>query len=401
MIKVLFVDDEPAVLEGLENRLRRFRKKWTLSFAVGAQQALQTLSEQSHDVVVTDMRMPQIDGAELLRIVRDQHPRTTRIVLSGQTSKDGMLRALPVAHQVLTKPCKIEHLQQAIERGRSLSDRLNDDAVIRVVEGIERLPVMSDLYRALAQSLEDPNVSIPFLASLIEKDIAMTARVLQMVNSAFFGLERTVTSVDEATSYLGINLIRSLVLSLEVFSAFDDRPVIEGFCLAHLQQHSLRTARVAHGLVIDEDARWTAFSSAMLHDVGLLALATAHPQFYRDVTGLKAAEGITLQQAETKVHGISHAEVGAHLLSTWGLPYPIVEAVAHHHTPYRSGELTLGVVGAVHIAGELLDIDDSQPLSITDLESFQGLDTQYLNSTECEGWLDRWRSAVNAAAGRD
>lgn len=103
--RVLFVDDEQEVLEGLRNLLRRNRHEWDMVFALGGYEALAELSRGTVDVVVTDMRMPGMDGAQLLAQVKTVSPSTARLVLSGHAEKEAILRALPVAHQFLSKPC--------------------------------------------------------------------------------------------------------------------------------------------------------------------------------------------------------------------------------------------------------------------------------------------------------
>ena len=395
MIRIMFVDDEHAVLEGLENRLRRFRKKWELSFCTQPRQAIDIIKTKPFDVVVSDMRMPHMDGAELLRQVRQADPRITRIVLSGQTGKDGMLRALPVAHQILSKPCAVEKLKLAVERGRSLNSVLCDERIAKLVASIEQLPVLSELYRSLTKALERPGVPLPELAAIIEQDVAMTARILQTVNSAFFSLGREFTSVEDAVAYLGINLIRSLVLSIEIFAELEQRPIRDGFCLGALQSHSLRTGHIAHDLIEAPEDRWTAFSASMLHDIGRLVLAVAHPRFYDDVVPLRKETGISLHEAEEVVHGFSHAEVGAVLLASWGLPYSIVEAVAHHHHPHRANEKTFGVVGAVHIADRLAHLECVHPNNREGLDQRLGLDTAYLVDVGAPVDIETWRLRVD------
>ena len=398
MIRIMFVDDEPAILEGLENRLRRFRKQWDVSFYSRPTHALEVLEAGDFDVVVSDMRMPGMDGAELLRHVRERHPRMTRIILSGQTSKDGVIRALPVAHQFLSKPCAIEHIKMAVDRGRNLSSVLADERIVDLVATIDQLPVLSDLHQSLVDAVEEPNVPLARLAAIIEQDVAMTARVLQVVNSAFFALGRELTAVEDAVSYLGINLIRSLILSIEIFEAFEGQASPDGFRLKALQSHSFRSACLARDLVETPDGRLTAFSAAMLHDIGRLVLSVSRPSFYDEVIPLQRERGIPLYQAEELIHGFSHAEVGAVLLASWGLPYSIVEAVAHHHHPGRAQEVTLGVVGAVHIADRIAHSQWRTSGGQSALGEELGLDMAYLADVGAVGEIEKWRLLVNDVA---
>ena len=114
-MRILFVDDEPLILEGLQNLLRRFRKKWKMSFAIGGDEAIEWLEKEAFDIVITDMRMPGLSGADLLKNVKTNHPGTARIMLSGYSEEETILDALPVAHQYMSKPCDPVILKRIIE----------------------------------------------------------------------------------------------------------------------------------------------------------------------------------------------------------------------------------------------------------------------------------------------
>ncbi len=388
MIRVLFVDDETAILEGLRNRLRGLRRAWKMTFTTGAEAALAELSRREYDVIVTDMRMPGMDGATLLQRVRATYPQMVRIVLSGQTGKECLLRVLPIAHRFLAKPCETADLEAAVERGQSLQARLNDTGIRQFVASIGRLPTLPPLYRELNAALEQPDTGLDKVAAIIERDISMTARLLQVANSAFCGRARPTTHLRDAVTHMGLNAVRSLVLSVELFAALDTGNTLKGFSLSTVQAYALRAARIAfrlldkHGRENQEAAR-TAFSAAMLHDIGHVVLATALPAFYAPVSALARTEGLPLHVAEERVHGFSHAEIGAYLLDLWGLPLPIIEAVAHHHHPERAGEETFGVVGAVHVADRLAHLD-------TDPQAGQKVDADYLADVGVLDKLPAW-----------
>jgi HD-like signal output (HDOD) protein len=353
VIRVLFVDDEAAVLEGLENRLRYLRKQWQMTFVQGANRAIQQLSQERFDVVVTDMRMPEMDGDTLLGKIKQDYPDMVRIVLSGQTNKESVLRALSVAHQVLAKPCDAKQLEMAINRARSVHQLLCNQRIRDVVHGIERLPALPKLYLQLTQALEIADVSLPDLAHIIQQDIAMSSYILRVVNSGFFAFNHPIHAMQDAIAYLGLTTIRSLVLSFELFSALEVGKTVPGFSLAALQEHSFRSAKIAARLVSDEELSKIAFSAAMLHDVGALVMATSLPEFCRPVVLNAVQDHKPVYVAEEDMHGFTHSEIGGYLLALWGVPYAIIEAVVHHHQPRRSTELVFGVVGAVHVADRL------------------------------------------------
>lgn len=353
MKRVMFVDDEIAVLDGLRNRLRRQRGKWEMFFILGGKEAVSQLSVLQPDAVVTDMRMPGIDGAGVLQVVRENHPQAVRVILSGHSDHERMLRALSVAHQFLAKPCDAEILVATLERVWALQDRIHSDPVWRAIGAMQALPPLPRLFQQLTVKLTDPAVNFCEIASLIGQDVAMTVRILRYVNSPFFGLQRTLTDLRDAIGLLGLDATRTLVLSLEWFELMQSAKTLPGYSHDKLQIHSLRTARLAAALAGSDAERSLALSVGMVHDIGSLAMACFLPQLMRDSGAAAEAKGLALFEAEEECLGFSHAEIGGYLLSYWGLPFPIVEAVVNHHRPSRSAEPGLHLAGLLHIAEQL------------------------------------------------
>lgn len=352
MIRVLFVDDEKAVLTGLENRLRAQRKTWRMRFALGGRAAVDALEAEPVDVLVTDIRMPDLDGVQLLRLARERYPSVVRLALSGQTDQESLLRTLPLAHQFLAKPVDHELLRGTVERACTLQLLLGHDAVLDALGRLQRLPVSTAIYDELTRAIE-AGASAAEVASLVGREVSLSARVLQLVNSAFFGLSRQLTDVQHAVAYLGLNAVRSVVLCEELFTALGRHPTPQGFSLEKLRRHSLLTARLAVPLLAEEADKQLALSAALLHDFGTLVLATALPDAFRATRALAAAEGRSHQEAERRLLGVTHAEIGAQLLSQWGLPYALVEIAAHHHQPSRAHRSGFDPLLAVHLADRL------------------------------------------------
>jgi len=384
MIRILFVDDEPAVLEGLENRLRRMRNQWDIRYALGADEALQKLAAEPADVIVSDMRMPGVDGAQLLEQVRQRYPQTLRFVLSGQTSEEGALRVLPLVHQFLTKPCDATALETAVDRICGLRQQMHQPAVQQALGLLGSLPALPRLYWDLVKEIENADSSAASVAAIIEQDVAMTARLLQLANCAFFAGGRRVRSVRDAVALLGLLPIRSMVLSVQVFRAMGAICAPAGFSLEVIQQYSMRVAQLASSMLRDAEARKNAFSAGMLHDIGRLVIAVSMPESCTALGAQAAATGRPLHEVETEVLGCSHAEIGAQMLSIWGLPIPIVEAVAYHHSPRRSVEQRFSAIGAVHVASAMALVEGGAQLGAE-------LDQEYLERVgmmaTVHGWL--------------
>ncbi len=285
-IRVLFVDDEPRVLEGLKRMLRPKRNEWQMTFVGSAAAALNSLKKEPCEVVVTDMRMPGMNGAELLEVVQRDYPDTIRLILSGQAETESVMKALGVSHQFLSKPCDAEVLQGTISRAFALRNLAGSEPVKALVARINKLPTLPSSYQKLVDILKSPNSSIEDVAEVISTDPAMTARLLKLVNSAYFGLQKPVADVARAGALLGLDRIMALVLGQGIFSDCE-APKVEGFSMEALWQHSVSTAAAAHRIAVaenmDRDVVTSAFLAGMLHDIGKLVLAMGLPEQYAKV----------------------------------------------------------------------------------------------------------------------
>jgi HD-like signal output (HDOD) protein len=398
MKRILFVDDEPRVLEQLRQMLESQKDQWDMAFAPSGKAALTLLDASPFAVVVSDLAMPGMDGAALMKIVCERHPAIVRIVLSGPQEMETALRAVPVAHQFLLKPCDPNMLRVAVERATSLSNILSNKLLANLVGSVKDLPVLPRTYMALRRKLAEPDASIREVVNIVEQDVAISAKVLQLVNSAFFGLPREVSSVKTAVGFLGIDTLQNLVLSAGVFSIFDQLEKLPGFSCEELQAHSQLTVKIAGQIPASAHVRGIAVVAGMLHDVGKLVLATRAPEHFRRALKGAETEGRPLHAVETELMGVSHAEVGAYLLGIWGLPSPVVEAVAHHHHPARVPQDSLDAVGIVYISNILAhQVADRAPLpeSSSQLE----VDPDYLDRIGVSEQFPSWQEMAKASVG--
>lgn len=390
--RVLFVDDEPQILEGLRTRLHKQRKQWDMSFASSGQAALDILAKQPVDVIVTDMRMPRMDGAALLKHVQESYPQIVRIVLSGHAELETALRAVPVAHQFLNKPCEPGALENVVERACRLQSVVTDEVVKRVVGKIEKLPSLPRVYSQLMSALANEKSSIDEVANILKQDVAICAKVLQVVNSAFFRLPRSIGKIEEAVRYLGLTTVKHIALAVEVFhaNAGKSHPPT-GFSLEALQRHSLLVGEVAANFFSAKQTKEDAFVVGLLHDIGRLLIGVELAELMNQIAQEMRSSNCSLTEAEEKVLGVTHAEIGGYLLSLWGLPYPVIEAVANHHAPSRVETTEFGILAAVHVGDALIN-------EITELvgppESSPGLDPTFIEALSLADKLDAWRDQV-------
>jgi putative nucleotidyltransferase with HDIG domain len=377
-IRILFVDDEPNILEGLQDLLRRYRRKWDMVFVGSGEEALEEIDKGHFDVVVSDMRMPGIDGAGLLRRVQETKPHIVRIVLSGFAELEAALRVVPVAHQFLIKPTSAEVLENVIERACSLQTLIQDDKIRGIVGKLQKLPSLPRVYAQLMNLLSHEQSSASEVAKVIEQDAAMCAKVLQMVNGSFFGQPRQITSIQSAVSYLGFNMIKNLALSVGIFM-LGGQSKAGGFSLERLQAHSMLVSALAMRILkTDKRQAEDAFMAGMLHDLGKIILGLELPHEYALVAEKSQESNQPQHEVELKTFGVTHAEVGAYILGIWGLPYPVVEAVANHHAPDRVPQKGLDILAAVHVANTLAHEIASEAGDASEI--FRPVDSEYLVS---------------------
>ena len=347
------MDDEPNILKGLKRMLRSMRKEWDMAFAESGAQSLEMLSQRPFDVIVSDMRMPQMDGLALLTMVKQRYPMIVRIILSGHSDQEMILKSVNSVHQYLSKPCDSQALISTVRRSCALGDFLNHKNLRQIISKTNVIPSLPCLYRDIMDELGSPAASVERLGKIIEKDLGMTAKILQLVNSSFFGSSRHISDLSQAVNMLGLDTMRSLVVTIGIFSKLDAPPMM-AWHIERIYEHSIKTATIAQKIAIHENAhRETvakAFITGLLHDLGKIVFAVNFPETYETVFKLSQDTNIPLIDAEFQVMGANHAQVGAYLLGLWGLPDVIVEGVAFHHSPDNCQDKAFSPLVAVYVA---------------------------------------------------
>jgi HD-like signal output (HDOD) protein/CheY-like chemotaxis protein len=407
---ILFVDDEPRVLDGLRRMLRGQRNRWEMSFAGGGAEALALLGERHCDVVVSDLRMPEIDGAALLEKVRTMAPDTARIILSGQTSADNVMRVMTLAHQFLNKPATSDEIIEAIEmvlgahKTTSTSTDITSDAF-----SVSSLPSPPALLAELFNVLEDEKASASSIGKVIEGDPAVAAKILNLANSSACTAGRRLADVTQAVALLGTDVVRGLVLLHDIVNVFAEGVHLPAAWLDALNTHSVQCAQLTNRLSTGKPWAPHAFTAGLLHEVGQLVLATSRPDQFGIIVNewRQAGEatettdtGESTPEAEGKAApalcdleiaglGTSHSDAGASLLSLWGLPADIIEAAAGHAqtaTPTTAKDLTAAVTLAhAVVEQELGPVCGTRPNS--------PLDEKTLGVAERDH-IQRWRASL-------
>ena len=382
MRRILFVDDQQVVLNAHGEAMKKYREGVETLFAVGAEAALELVRNQPIDVVIADMHMPGIDGTMLLKAIKEHHPDIVRIMLCPLSEIDSVFVALPVSHQILAKPIDADTLYNTIERIYTLRALLTE-SLRKQIGALQQLPSVPTVYFEMMSAMTRLDMSATKIARIIEKDAAMAAKTLQLVNSACFGLSRRITSVDQAVAHLGMDLVRDLSLNVHMFAALEPTAMRAGFSFDTEQEHTLLTAKVVRRIVTNPRQVRNAFTAALLHDIGNLILAVCDSENYKKVVKACAASNRPQHEVEAEILGVTHAEVGAYLLGLWGLPHPIVEAVAYHHNPSAALERSFDIPTAVSLANALVEeLTEDRPFSIE----------HHLESLKVAGRIDRWRA---------
>jgi HD-like signal output (HDOD) protein len=400
--RILFVDDEPMVLKGLQRTLRKMRDEWEMTFASSSKEALDILGAEPYDVIVSDLRMPEMDGTELLAEVKSKHPEVVRIILSGQVEQEATFKSVQLAHQSLSKPCDADILKHTLNKLFALRNVLEDESIKRIVSQTETLPSLPAVYTEIISELQSPDPSVKKVGDIISNDLAMAAKILQVVNSAFFGLVRKISNPKEAVMLLGTETIKALVLSVKIFSEFNQNK-FAWFSFGDLFNHSMSVSMFAQTITkeehLDQNLVNHSLMAGMFHDLGKLILVTNFQEPYQKLLTEARQTGQNLWDLESDLFGTSHAEIGAYLMGLWGLEYPVIEAIAYHHCPGKSLSNSTGLLTAVHFG----DAFDRLRNDGNDQDSGNGwrqLDRGYLDNLGVADRINNWQSVCHELAER-
>lgn len=395
--RILFVDDDPLLLTVYSAMLDGDTDRWQCLTATNGQEALKTLGQSRFDVVVSDMRMPGMDGIELMTEVSRRHAHTSRIIISGLDDQEEIARGLESTHQFLTKPIRLGELVGTLERIGELDAYLQDDKLKALVGQVESLPSFPTAYLQIMREINSDEPSVENIADIVIKDPALTAKMLQVANSAAFGLGQKVSNPFDAVQFLGLATVRSIALSAHVFSSFEEIRV-QGFSPQQIWDDALGSAQITRIIMQAEQAEETAIqdacTAALLRNAGQLIFAASFPAEFQEAIARANRLNIPLQTAEQEVLGATHSGVAAYLLGLWGLATPMVEAVAFHLEPSRSPVRAFSPLTAVHVAHGLAAGRDGKKGAGRPAE----IDLNYLTAIGLEQRLDYWRSAVERLA---
>lgn len=363
---ILFVDDDQNVLQGIARLFTTWHGDWHILLAGSAEQALEMMEQSPVDVVVSDMYMSGMGGLEMFRRIREKYPGVMRFFLSGRIEEEKILDGLHCAHQFLSKPVDLVQLKDAIIKALIWKEMLDHEELQKYIAGLVNLPSLPAIYQQLLAELNSPNAALDRIGSLVASDVAMTARVLQCVNSLVYGLPQKISNVRQAVVMLGLETLRALFLYTHLIDILKPRSGARQKEYEMFWQHSNAVALRARELVLSlGGSRLLAersFVVGLLHDIGKLVLLK-YNEFFPKTEDYSLVGGEIAREKEREIWGVTHEPAGAYLLSLWGIAPEICEAVAGHHEcgqpEQDTGEVSLvRVIWQVHRefrpAGEML-----------------------------------------------
>lgn len=391
--RILFVDDESAWLNQLRLAFQDQESNWEMVYAESGDAALKLLQESQFDVVITDMHMPGMTGAQLLNEVGRHQPKTVRFILADSADKELIMKCVLGTHQFLAKPCEPESLKSHIQRALVLDQWIGSESLKNLVSRLRTFPSIPSLYFEVLKELGSPNASAQRVGEIIGKDLAMTTKLLQMINSAFFGMSRQVTDPTEAVTILGFETVKSLVLCIQVFAQFDKvKPTY--FSIDKLWRHCTAVAQAARKIAqleeADSEVQEEAYLGGLLHDLGKLVLVSNFGEQYQGAQTLARKNKLLIWDVEKDLFGAAHSEIGAYLIGLWGLPLAVVEAAALHHAPLRNEDQSFKPLTAVHAANVLILGDHPD----TDGFVAPSLDMAYLAKLKLIDRVPVWRNSL-------
>lgn len=388
--EVLFVDTDNYMLKALKRVFRR-EQQWQVHYADGAQAALDILKAHPIKILFTEVRLVGTSGLELLRLVQSHYPDVVRIILSGYTSQDVLIESVGIAHQYLSKPCEGQQLLDTLLGAFTVQKLVDHEGLKELISGLKGLPSLPSLYVEIMAELNRADPDMEKIGEIISQDLGITAKVLQIVNSPFFGLMQAVQSPARAVGLLGLDVVRAMVLSAGTFSKFK-KISAAGFSMEDLWQHGMQTAGyakcIAHAHQCKPRVEEAAFIAGLMHDIGKLVVAANKPEAYEEIQARLAENEEAFHVAERAVYHADHAELGGYLLGLWGIPDEVLQAVAYHHAPQQGRDKGLTALTLVHVANAFSN--QGAALADTEFEAMD-LDRAYLTAAGVWEALPGWR----------
>ncbi len=349
-MRILFVDDEQFILDGIQRAL--FDSDWEIETANSGKEALECFEEEPFDMIVSDMRMPGMDGEQLLGEIEARYPDTVRVVLSGQADQSVALRSSFISHRWLDKPFNPDAMLNILSLIESALKSMPSKEMRALICSISSLPSPPKVYAQL-QTMILQKADMENVAEVIEEDAALATKVLQVTNSAMFSRGGTTMNVQEAVVRLGTEMVSEFVLFAETYSMASTSPLLN---VEKVTKESFIISKMAALVAEKLDKKLVAEAklAGLLSDLGQGALLQAFPdqaQEYMDRIAYATEKEI--EEIELEMFGLADSQVSAYLLLMWGFSAEIFNAVLIGRQYERSVSSSSLLPVIVHIARQL------------------------------------------------
>lgn len=368
--RILVLADDAGEVQRLQSVFTQLPEHWQVHFCKTQKEAMGFLEAQEYQLVFADLTGGVGAAAQFLHEVWKLHPKTCRYLLGDAVEVDVMVTCVLGAHQFLERPLEAAAVMAVVNRVEEINRLVGNKSIQTLVSRMRTFPSRPTLYLEVLKEFRSPSASPKVIGELVSKDLAVSTKLIQIVNSAYYGLAQHVTDPADAVLLIGMEATCSLILSIDAFAKFDKvKPLY--FSVDRVWKHSQAVGHAARKFALsmtnDTAMANDAFTAGLLHDIGKLALALNFEEQYQGVLTVAEKNNIPAWKVEKEIFGASHAEIGAYLVSLWGLPIAIVEAVASHHLPASEvvGKFSAGT--AVHLANACTDSDQTSTSTLSEL----------------------------------
>lgn len=389
---ILLVDEDILILKALKRSLRQLSDQWEITYAQNPHEALEKLELGSVDILITEVHLSTADGEHFLRSFLTKHPNAARIILTGYTAADAIFKFAGLAHQLLAKPWSDQTLIETIQRADLISRMLSDKKLKRTLNLIENFPSIPSVYLELSQKLRTGDPSLQEIGEIIIRDPSLVIKLLQIVNSPYYGLPMPVTDPQKAVALLGLDVVKGFVLTSGLFNQYEKKK-IANLKIETLWQHSLKTANIVRQIAknehLDKEISEASFIASLLHDVGKIIVAANFPAEFQEICSRSEIESVPFWHIEQQVLGATHAQIGAYILGLWGLPLAVIQAVHEHHQPDLSEHTGIDQTALVHIANaiEKTAVKESGQVPVD-------IDPAYIQDLHLKECIAKWQKQI-------
>ncbi len=355
--RILIIDEDSQALQDYRGALAPKSSQWDIDYAASVEEGLTAAQENKPTVIIADLSIAGGHGADILAQLEKIAPDAQRFITATEADKPKLESTLGSSFQYLPSPCPAPRLITEIQRSIAIDNWLGNDRIKELVAKMGEFPSLPPIYLKVVNALNSRHADTGAIAESISGDLAISAKVLQTVNSSFYGFDQKIANISEAINILGTDCVKNLVLAIQVFNTIGnskDQKAITDELWHHSMSVAVAARRIVNYELKDEKAAEEAYTAGLMHDIGKLILLNAVPELFAQARELAQKNSIPQKEAEDIVIGCNHAETGAYLLARWGMPTNLTEAVALHHDPVNSFGKTFSALAAVHVANAIV-----------------------------------------------